>query len=1696
MLPKQQHHSLLHSLNATAGVYPRDPSVDEAFTAQARRTPEAVALSCGPTQLTYRALDEASEALAQTLLDLGVPCGAPVGLCAPYSTAFVLGALGILKAGGAYLPLDPSAPAERLRTIVHHAELSVVLTSGPQDNLPPPTAQCAHLCLDTWRPTELRPGPARPQGSAERAACVLYAPEGPPSGVLVPHRGVQGLVQGLEDLPLQEGLSTLLLPAPTFDASTFEIWAALLHGGTCVIYPEARVQLPQLQTLLSHVKIDCLWLTSALYNTIVDTQPEALDGVRYLLTGGDAPSMPQRLRALDALRGEDRARAATEPQLELLGRIEEPLSPGALPVPEEAPRTATEQALGLMWQDLLHIEQPSLDEDFFDCGGHSLKALTLVARIADQWHCDLPLRAIFEAPTLAAMARNIDGLVALDARQAAVPLTPAPEGVRRPLSFSQERIWFLERMEPDSAIYNIPRALRISGRLDVPRFAAALNRIVERHEALRTVCTAGSEGEYQRVLPARAVVLSVVDLSAVSDEAREQRLDALLVEAAQNTFDLRTDQTLRAQVIHLGPDECLAQVVFHHGSTDGWSLGIFWRELAQLYPDPTRPMPPLPLQYGDYAYWQRRWLDSDKVTAQLKVLQARFTPLPEPQLLPADRPRREVNDTVGARRFGLIPQALVDRLNLLAQAHSATLFMVLLSGLWVLLHRLCEQEDVVVGSPIAGRHHSELEDLIGFFVNNVAFRGDLSGSPSFASVLAQSKSKTLEAYENQDVPFEKLVEVLQPDRSLGTTPLYQVMLALLNTHDEGPRLPGLSVTPRPVDQGTSLLDLSIFLEPCPEGLAVEAEYRSALFNADSVDRWMQAYQSILSAACDAPQAPIHTLPLMNDAQREQLEWWGQSPQAFAQTSLPEMVQRRRKEAPEALAVCFDRTQLTREELGLRVDQLAGHLAGLGVHTGDIVALHLERGIASVVAILATVQAGAIYLPLEPQLPSERRRFILNDAAPCLLISEDPPSDLDVTLPVLRVDEQGRAQLDAPRVDATFPAVHPDSAINLIYTSGSTGQPKGVLGAHRSVLNRVQWTALAHPAQPGERWAHKTALAFVDAVFEVFGPLALGVPLEIIAPQVAADPARLLAAAAQAGVTRLVVVPSLLEALLDIVEAKGSPPALQLWTTSGEPLTAALTQRFFKLLPGQRLLNLYGSTETGADATAWLCDLETLGARAPIGRPISNLTARVLDPRGALVPIGVPGELYVGGYGLAVGYHARPELNAALFTRPRGSDGPRLFRTGDRARWRPDGQLEYWGRGDRQVKLRGARIELGEVETALLACPGVREAAAIILGEGVHRRLVGYVSPQESAQGIHIALREHLPKLQTPSQFVGLHAMPRTTTGKLDRLALPEPSMVVTPTSRAAPRDEVEARLLTIWREVLEHPISVDDDFFAVGGHSLLAVRLFTRIEDEFKVQLPLPLIFHAPRVRLLAQHLRKAQAEARPWDPLVPIQTAGHQPPLFLIHPAPGTVLCYGELARLLGTDQPIFGLQARGIDGIQSPDGRIESMAEDYLRALSPVRGHGPVRLGGWSMGGIIALEMARQLRDQGIEVQLVLLFDTHAPSPNWAHALARQARTWVRRARGRPDPIGWVEDLEPNLRGVARANMLASIDYRASTFEGRIVLIQAQAQGVAARDQLRRWRRLAPNLEQRAVHGTHGTLLGPEYVKETAQCVRDLLT
>ena len=1169
-------------------------------------------------------------------------------------------------------------------------------------------------------------------------------------------------------------------------------------------------------------------------------------------------------------------------------------------------------------------------------------------------------------------------------------VTTRPDGDPVPLSYQQERVWFMEQFAPGTTSYNIPVPIRLTGALDVQVLRAALDALPARHEALRMCFPADDAGRPEvHIEPVVSVPLSVVEAE------NEDAAQALVTAAAAQTFDLATGPLLRATLVRIAEDDHLLVVCTHHIVGDGWSVDLLLRDLAAVYhalcAGETADLPELPVGYGDYAYWQRRTLTGAELDRHLDHWRGELTGV-QPLDLPTDRPRPATQTFDGGLHVFRLDLDLADALRDLGREHGTTLFMTLLAAYQVLLARHSGQDDFAVGSSSAGRGLPELEGVVGMFVNMLPMRAQLSGDPTFKELLRRTRRHVLDAFEHADVPFERLVNALGVPRDVSRSPVFQAMFVLQNYEmgrmaEAGPS--GLRFHWLPMDLPATRFDLEFHVIEVQSGLLCKLVHNTALFTAETVARMAAQLTTLLRAVVSDPDQRVTELDILpTDERALVLDGWNDTATDLPQTTLHALVAEQVARTPDAVALTFRGESLSYRELDGRANRLAHRLRELGVGPETLVGVCAQRSVELVVALLGVLKAGGAYLPLDPEYPTDRLAFMLADAAaPVVLVQADLRDMLAVGEATVVVLDDPAEYANQPDTEPQ-PLAGPDNVAYVIYTSGSTGRPKGVPNTHRGIVNRLDWMQRTYLLDGTDSVLQKTPASFDVSVWEFFWPLITGARLVLAEPGGHKDAAYLRGLLVSEGITTAHFVPSMLTLFLADPEIT-SCTALRRVMCSGEELPLAAAREFTARLPGCDLYNLYGPTESAIDVTAWHCTRQALAevTSVPIGAPIQNVRIYLLDERGNPCPVGVPGQLHIAGVGLARGYHRRPDLTAEKFVADpfSGAPGGRMYRTGDLARWRPDGTVEFLGRIDHQVKLRGLRIELGEIEAALREQPGVRDAAVIVREDTPgDKRLVGYVVGDTDGGELRSALKKTLPDYMVPPSLVTLDRLPLTPNGKLDRRALPAPVSTRDTSRLVAPSTPTEMLLAGIWMDVLKiDTLGVDDDFFDLGGHSMLATQVVARVGKEAvgTRQVGVMDLFQHRTIRGLASFMEDVDG--------------GRGAPRHLLHeltkPIPavrrtltyvcfpyggGSAIVYQPLADALPDGYSLYSVAIPGHDVGLSEDAvpfdeLVERLATEILERVD-----GPLAIyGHCGVGNALAVGVARRLEEQGRELEVVYI-------------------------------------------------------------------------------------------------------------------------
>jgi len=1348
-----------------------------------------------------------------------------------------------------------------------------------------------------------------------------------------------------------------------------------------------------------------------------------------------------------------------------------------------------------------------------------------------------------------------------------VPLSP---GSCPQLSFSQERLWFLDQLNPGSPVYNVPLAVRLPGPIDPAILEQSVNEIVRRHDALRTTFPTVAGRAEPTVCSQINVVLRVQDLTLFPQAERQERSDALLIDECEAPFDLTHGPLIRATLVKLDAQEHVFLVVMHHIVSDGWSLVLFFQELSAIYQAFSRgepsPLPDVAIQYADYAAWQREWLQGDVLQNQLYYWKTQLGDELPVLELPVDRPRPAVQTHPGDRVTLALPADLTQAVMALSQREGATLFMTLLAAFKVLLHRYTGQEDIIVGSPIANRPVADTEKLIGFFLNNLALRTDLSGDPNFLELLSRVRKTALDAYANQDVPFEKLIEALKPERDMSRSSIFQVYFNLFSFSDQI-EMPGggaISFVDAWLEseENLSKFDLTLYAGVGDNEIKLGLVYNTDLFTRERITEMLEQFKHLLDQIVERPTQEIKRLSLVTPLAQTHLPD-PTEPFIFRKgESIHELFADQARRRPHQLAIVDSHESWTYNELDSRSNQLANYLRASGIEGHDTLAIYGHRSAALVWAIIGVLKAGAAFVILDPTYPASRLINCLQIAAPRGWLQIDAAGELPdvldhfvdtlgcccrLNLPAHdNADQSDLAgySIENPQVDTD-----PDDLAYVAFTSGSTGNPKGVMGRHGPLTLFTSWAAEKFGLNESDRFCMLSGLAHDPLHRDIFTPLQLGGSICIPDPSDLESPHRLRAWMTQRRITVANLTPAMSQLLSDTDTSTNEQiESLRYSFLVGDVLTKRDVSRLKKIAPGITCVNLYGATETQRAVGHFVVpnqdepfsETEHLKPSEkevlPLGKGIKDVQLLVLNGALQLCGVGEAGEIHFRSPHLAKGYlgdktltHERFIVNP--FTK---LNSDRLYRTGDLGRYLPDGNVEHLGRVDRQVKIRGFRIEPGEIEAMLTEHPDVRETAVVpqqnASGETY---LAAYVVPvQNSATttaGLRQYLSEKLPAYMVPAAFVTMNALPLTPNRKLDRRALPVPDQA-RPDSRSeftAPRSAIERAMANIWQEMLGvEQVGVHDNFFELGGHSLLAVRLFAVIEKKFGKRLPLATLFQAPTVAQVAALLERKDRSAA-WSSLVPIQPLGSRQPFFCVHAVGGNVLEYYDLARHLGPDQPFYGLQSRGLDGKQQPHTRITEMAAHYLKEIREFQPDGPYLIGGRSLGGMIAFEMASQLKAAGQEVGLLALLDSYpvgyskmTQNPGALRgtfgATVKRLKAHLSNLRGcsfrekslyllekaqyapiRMKSLAWRaiyrcyknlgRALPRALRDVQEYNWLAAHTYIPRLYDGKVTLFWASRDVRASFDLVSGWRVLAGGgMDVHEIPGSHLDMIKEPHVSE----------
>ena len=1287
------------------------------------------------------------------------------------------------------------------------------------------------------------------------------------------------------------------------------------------------------------------------------------------------------------------------------------------------------------------------------------------------------------------------------------PLTPRAPEAQVPLSPDLEQLWLHDRLAGGAPVNNESVTIHKRGPLDPVVLERCFNEIARRHEIWRSAFPMIDGKVIQRIDSNVQASLPFIDLSHLPVGEREAEAIRIATEDACRPFDLNVAPLFRVLLVRYSEAYHRIYLTVHRLIFDCATIDhVLIGELASLYnaysTGQPSPLPELHFQYSDYAAWKRRQSAGGSPLAQMEYWRQILSGDLPPLELPTDLPRPATSTWRSGMEICSIPAQLIEALKELGRSEGATLYMTLLAAFQVLLSRYSGGDEIIIGGKTNTRTRPEFEPLVGSFVNTIVFRSHIGGGPSFREFLGQVKGTVLGALAHSEIPFDDVVRELAPKRDSNRYPIFQVLFSMRAPYGDFPE--GWNVTDMEVHSGASCFDLFIEFLEHPQGLTGRFVYSTDLFDRATIQRFQKNFQVLLQELVSNPDQAVSEAQLLTAEERHTLLVdWNNTSKSFPRLLIHELFEDQVERSPDRPALVFRGQQLTYAELNARSNKLARHLRQHGTASGSLVGVYLERSFEMVVALVAILKSGAAYVPYDPDLPLSRLNTMIEDSHPVCVITQQKLSGnlAGYTGDTLLLDSGCEVIDGQPGSNLRIP-VDPRDAIYAIYTSGSTGVPNAAINTHEAVANRILWMQDQYPLGTSDRILQKTPYSFDVSVWEFFWPIVTGATLVIAEPGRHGDSAYVADLVSAAGITAIHFVPSMLREFLDAPNLAGCGSLKRVFS-SGEALPPDLRQKFYRLLEAE-LHNLYGPTEAAVDVTYWDCANPMPCATVPIGRPIANVKAYILDRHLAPVPIGVAGELHLGGVAIARGYLNRPELTAARFIPDPFDKNPhaRLYKTGDRARFLADGNIEYLGRLDTQVKLHGIRIELGDIETTLLE--RVRAAAVVLREDGSGGpRLVAYVIPNEpelDVPALRVYLRERLPGYMIPAAFVAVKSLPKTTSGKLDKKALPAPELEPISREFVPPSDEIEERLANLWQDLLSVPsISVTDNYFDLGGHSLLALKLFSDIKFCFQIDLPLATLFYAPTVRAMAATIRDSGARQTA-SPVVPIQPKGNKPAIYCIGPLNGEVILFRRLALELGQDQPLYGLQPFSlVDRLST----VETLAASYIEQLRQWGERRPFCLMGYSFGGLVAVEMARQLRKIGAEPPIVALIDSSylagskAQEP-WRDRLRRYRHHVDQIAHGAKGLGSLVERMRwhslrlihrvstnigvepPKIANdISRRQLLAGENYRAKPYPGRVYVFKAESRPeFFGADPDLGWGKVLSDLWIEEVPGDHGTI------------------
>ncbi|WP_128895654.1 non-ribosomal peptide synthetase [Longirhabdus pacifica] len=1418
----------------------------------------------------------------------------------------------------------------------------------------------------------------------------------------------------------------------------------------------------------------------------------------------------------------------------------------SLDVDYVAPKTTIEKKLVVIWEEVLAVSPIGIHDNFFELGGHSLLATQVITRIHMQLQLRVSLKVLFGSPTIVELAQVVETMQKVeqsnDVLASSESLSSIPSFLSThktkdeplPLSFAQERLWVLDQIMGKSDVYNIPITLHLEGDLNVEALEKTINALMRRHAGLRTTFVKQGSQLMQVIGENAWQSLHRQDVSHLEHKEKQFALKRMIQKHVKHPFDLDQFPLIRFHLIRLDKAAHVFVINMHHIISDGWSMSILIKEFQLMYAAMVKgaspSLPALPIDYSDFAVWQRSVYEKGLLEKQMTYWKEHLSGNLPTLTLPLDYPRPDVQTYRGSSVSFTVEEDLYVELKAWSQQQQVTMFMTLFAVFNLFLSRYSGMQDIVVGTPVAGRSRVELEGLVGCFVNTLPIRTNVEGNPTFIELLQRVEEVTLQAYAHQDVPFEKIVQAVSDQRKWNETPLFQVMFALQSEMKLDMDENNLQITTMSDEIDSVKFDVLLSMEEKDTFMQGIFKYNTDLFHHETVERMVRHFMNLLRSVMQHPDERIQEIPILNTAEKNtMIVDWNDTHQTIEEKGLHEVVEEQVKRHPDAEAIIEEQQVYTYRQLNDRANQLAHALQHEGVKKGDIVGLCLSRSSECIISMLAIFKIGAAYLPLDPSYPITRLQYMIDDAKPVLILFEE---HMDKRFTGAEVWKSMFIEREKERIATYSTTFEADSSggkqlAYVMYTSGSTGKPKGVMIEHRSVVNELDSRSM-YGFNESDRMMFKASMSFDASVVEIFWPLTTGACVVIAKSGGERDPAYLVERIIEQQVTTIHFVPSMLNVFLD-EKRVAECTSLRRGFSGGEKLTVDLQQKWFATLSAD-LINRYGPTETTINATAWQCSDNTRIDDIPIGRPIQNVQAYVLDRYMQPVPIGVEGELHISGMGLARGYLRRPDLTEEKFVPHPFIAGERLYRTGDMAKYTADGDIAFIGRNDQQIKLRGLRIELGEITTVLLQHPQVEQA--VVLAK--EQRIVAFIKlrGQVSVSIVKQHIKKKLPDYMVPSEIVCIASFPVHSSGKMDHSALWS-KRGMTPsqehTERIVARNETERQLVMIWERLLQHSsIGVTDHFFELGGHSLLAIQCVHAIEEAFEIKVPLAVLFEKDTIEQLAKFLHKSEEQrSEEKQCIVTIQSKGIHAPLFILHPIGGHVLHYSELAKALGEHQPVYGLQARGLVDRDVTISSIEQMAAFYVKEIKKVQPVGPYQLAGWSFGGIVAFEMGQQLRMQGEQVSLMLL-DAVVPAEisdevnddvsHFAYDLAqRYGASWsesnllaFRQLKNDDDKMNMlIEHLEKqfgedlNMRedilqsyALFTSHLRARRSYKPASYDGSALLIKAKGEKHEKRGEALGWERLIQGeLTVREQEGNHYTMLQIPNVEQLANEMKHYL-